>query len=98
MKPGGVWTEENKEGGCEVQTFGSANTFGADIGGDSGTYTGGGTKIAETWTHGQDAGLTFTGHYSTTKNKYVGTFGGFDAGDNGFIVKGVVSTWNGFSC
>jgi hypothetical protein len=98
VKPGGVWTEENKEGGCEVQTFGPGSSFSADIGGDSGTYTGGGRKITETWTQGQDSGLTLSGKYSISRGKYVVTFGGFDAGDTGFLVKGVVSTWNGFSC
>ncbi len=99
VKPGGVWTELNKQGGCEVQTFATGGTWTADIGGDAGTYTGGGKTLLETWTAGQDATLTFTAKYSRSKKKYVGTFGGgFDQGDTGYLVKGVVSEWNGYSC
>jgi len=97
IKSGGEWTAENVEGGCEVQTFG-AGTFTADIGGDSGSYSSVGTKISETWNAGQDEGLTFKGHYSKSLKEYKGKFGGFDAGDTGFIVKGVVSSYNGFDC
>lgn len=99
VKPGGVWTETNVEGGCEEQNFAVGHSWTAPSQGDAGTYTGGGKTITESWTTGHDSGLTFSGKYSKSKKEYIGTFGGsFDNGDTGYIVKGVELTWNGYSC
>jgi hypothetical protein len=99
VKPGGVWTSEPDGNGCEVQTFAAGHTWTGDGFGDSGTYTGGGKKITTTDTAGNDVTLVFTGSYSKAKKQYTGTFAGRDGiTAKGQLVKGAVSTWNGYSC
>jgi hypothetical protein len=98
IKPGSEWTAEvNGGGGCEVQTFAANHTFrGGSY--DEGLWSGGGNKIAMTWTAGYVSGLTFTGTFTRTPTKeYVGNFGGISA-TTGQLVKGVVSSWDGFTC
>jgi len=98
VKKGSQWTLEVNAGGCIVQTFGKDHTWTSDFQGDSGTYAGGGKTISETFTAGSANGLTFAGTYSKHSKEYTGTFGGPGAGNTGQLVKGVVSSWNGFSC
>jgi len=81
VKPGQKWTMERHEatgsgyGWCEVITFGSSDTWTADLDGDKGTYTGGKTAITMTWTAGSDSPLTFTGTLKKAKpKKFKGKF------------------------
>lgn len=98
VKPGGQWTVEVTDAACEVQTIGANGTWTADLYGDAGTYTGGGTKIKEVWTAGDDINSKFTGKWSTSAKDYTGTFKKLDKGETGQLVKGKVATWDGFTC
>ncbi len=73
VKVGSVWTFQDGSI-CYVETIAKGHTWTADNG-DSGTYTGAGKKITETWTGGKDAGLTFRGKYIKGENEYFGTEG-----------------------
>jgi hypothetical protein len=83
---------------CEVQTIGTGHTFVSDLFGDAGTFTGGATRIAETWTSGFDAGTTFSGKWDAATKSYVGKFGGTRSGVTGQLVKGDVASWDTASC
>jgi hypothetical protein len=99
VKPGSTWTSEADGNGCEIQTFAAGHTWTGDGFGDSGTYTGGGTKITTTDTAGNDTSLVFSGSYSKAKKQYTGTFNGRDSiTATGQLVKGAVSSWDGHTC
>jgi hypothetical protein len=74
VKPGGVWTLEINGGACQVQTFEADHKWVADKDGDSGTYTGGGSKIEEKWTSGVDKGAHYSGVYKKKSKEYKGTY------------------------
>jgi hypothetical protein len=99
IKNGSQWTAEvNDGGGCEVNTFSANHTFRGGSYGDAGMWRDGGSRITMTWTAGYVTGLTFTGTFTKTPTKeYVGNFGGITAA-TGQLVKGVVSSWDGFTC
>lgn len=98
VKSGGVWTAEVKHAGCEIVTFGAHKTFTGDMGGDTGTYTGGGQSISMKWTAGEAAGLTFSGTFSKSDDEFTGSYGGSGSGEKGQLVKGKVATWDGNAC
>jgi hypothetical protein len=76
-------------GGCEVQAFGKKHTFTSDLGGDAGTFTKKGKAITESFTAGDDTGLTASGTYSKSTHDYALTFGGLGAGYSGTLDPGV---------
>lgn len=93
-KPGGVWTLEVVGAACEVQTFAAGGVWTADKFGDSGTYVDGvnaaGHKtVKETWTAGNDAGLTFKG--TKAAGAYSGPLGGTGAGQTATLTLGVTA-------
>lgn len=98
VKPGQKWTAEEIGGNCAIETIGTGHTLTVDIVGP-GTYAGGGKHITESYGDGEFA---FSGTWSnvpqTTKKGYVGTFTGPSASLSGYLVKGVVSSWNGYTC
>ena len=99
VKSGGRWTAEADDNGCQIQTFGPGHTFTGDDFGDAGTYTGGGRKITTTDTTGNDTSLVFSGSYAKAKKQYTGTFNGRDSiTATGQLVKGAVSSWDGYTC
>jgi hypothetical protein len=87
---GGTWTIEAGSGGCEVQTFAARHTWSGDAVGDAGTYHLDGRTITETWTAGNDMGLTFSGRWRQGSGAFVGTLGGNGTGTTGELVKGAL--------
>ena len=93
IKAHSIWTVEVKNDGCELVQFTLAgHTFVSDLGGDAGTFTGGGSTATFTmsWTTGSDTGLTFSGHFVSSPKEFKGTFGGIVAGLKGKVVLGEV--------
>ena len=93
-KPGGVWTLQIVGQGCEVQTFAAGGVWTADAAGDRGTYVDGvsvsGHKtVKETWTAGNDTGLTFKG--TKAAGVYSGPLGGIGAGFTATLTLGATA-------
>jgi hypothetical protein len=82
-----VWTVEvHKPGerGCElVQFLFPGHTFWSPQQNDAGTWSGGNSTLAMTWTSGADAGETFSGHFVSSPEAYKGNMGGTAIGLKG---------------
>jgi hypothetical protein len=88
----GQWTLSVKGGGCEILTFTSTGTFSTtEFNGDAGSWAGGGSTIALSWTAGNDTGLLFSGAFVSSPVSYKGSFGGTAFGDKGKLVMGATS-------
>ena len=102
IKSGATWTLEVKNAGCEQDHFNTTtHRFTADLGGDKGTWSGGGSTISMTWTGGVSSGVTFSGHYvSTTRPvEYKGSATVEDtSGETAKVVKGAVASFDGVNC
>jgi hypothetical protein len=98
VKPGSKWTLERVGGSCAVWTIGAGDTWTSDMGGNKGTFTGGGHKITATWTAGSNYPASFSGTYHRAAKEYVGPGGGNLSGGTFNLIKGVVPTWDGYSC
>jgi hypothetical protein len=88
---GATWTLEIKGAGCEAEVFQSNGTFVSRLGGDAGTWSGGGSTLNMDWTSGVVSGLTFSGHFvsTTTPVEYKGTLGGLRTGHAKLVNKAV---------
>ncbi len=76
IKPGAIWTLEEKEfSACEQDVFSPDGTFAATddhFPGDAGTWTGGKSTISMTFTAGFDKGVSFIGSFDSAKGFYTG--------------------------
>jgi hypothetical protein len=100
IKPFSIWTLEVRGAACENVQFDRGHVFVSDLYGDAGSWSGGNSTIALTWTSGVDVGVTFRGRLvSATKPvEYKGPFGGVFAGNHGKLIKGVVAQFDGYRC
>ena len=55
---------------------------------DTGTWSGGNSMLAMTWTSGPTAGETFSGHFVSSPEKYKGNMGGTAIGFKGKVTPG----------
>ena len=87
-----VWTVEiHKPGerGCElVQFMFPGHTFYGVEQDDTGTWSGGGSTLAMTWTSGPTDGETFSGHFVSSPEAYKGNMGGTAIGFKGKVTPG----------
>ncbi len=81
IKNGATWTLFPTNSPCEYDVFNtSTHHFSSDIGGDKGTWSGGGSTIKMKWTHGANKGATFIGILvGTSPTYYQGKFDGTGA-------------------
>lgn len=91
VKPRTKWTLEVPGYGCEVQTIKKGHGFTADLYGDAGTYSGGGSSISETFTAGNDDGNAFVGAWVASSKEYSGSFEAPLFSTSASLVKGVVA-------
>jgi hypothetical protein len=93
VKTGQQWTlEVDNGGGCEIEQIGTHHTW-TDIHfpNDSGTYTGGRSKVTLTFSGKSEV---FTGDWFSSNDEYIG----LDNSDIAQLVEGAVSTWDGVPC
>jgi hypothetical protein len=99
-----LWTLEVKGVGCEVdffQTEPEPEFFADNDTGDGGLWSGGGRTITTDFVEGTNGGSVFSGNFvsSTTPVEYKGRLsvssGSFTRAK---LLRGSVSTWDGFSC
>ncbi len=89
IKPSATWTFEAFPGLCESVVFNTAtHHFHSNLG-DKGTWNGGGSTISMSWTHGNSAGLTFTGSFRKTPS--VSYFGSTGSGSLAVLFRGVTA-------
>ena len=101
IKPGAIWTLEMRHGACEHDTFDPTfHQFTSDRYGDGGVWSGGGSMISMIWTVGASSGVTFSGDFvsTTTPFKYKGSVNDGGAIIRTKVVKGAVSSFDGFTC